>query len=137
MELELEAGAIVIKGEIANEMQVLLVRSKKQPDQWIFPKGHIEEGETIFDAAKRELLEEGGVEGAPIEKVGVANYSRDNRFFQVDYVICRFQKTIDQGEPGRTPTWFHYQEAFEKLAHKDTGEFLLEWVRKQEKKVSI
>ncbi len=38
------------------------------------PKGHIDEGETAAEAAKREVREEAGVEAALIEKLGDVRY---------------------------------------------------------------
>ncbi len=43
----------------------LLVKRTKKPftGYWSFPGGHVNEGETPFEAAKRELKEETGLEG--------------------------------------------------------------------------
>ena len=49
-----QAGAIAFR--IVDEApQIMLVRAKKTPEHWIFPKGHIEAGETAEIAAAREL----------------------------------------------------------------------------------
>jgi 8-oxo-dGTP pyrophosphatase MutT (NUDIX family) len=39
----------------SRSLQFLLM---KHPDRWDLPKGHVDPGESIFDAAKRELWEE-------------------------------------------------------------------------------
>jgi ADP-ribose pyrophosphatase YjhB (NUDIX family) len=49
------AGGVVIN----NLNQVIVV--DQDGDSWSLPKGHIDEGETPLDAAKREVLEESGV----------------------------------------------------------------------------
>ncbi len=48
---------------VAREEAVLLVRRANPPDQgrWGFPGGKIERGETLAQAAQRELFEETGV----------------------------------------------------------------------------
>jgi 8-oxo-dGTP diphosphatase len=47
---------------------LLAVRTKKPfPGCWSFPGGHVEKGETPYEAAKRELKEETGLD-ADIEK---------------------------------------------------------------------
>ncbi|MEX0305764.1 MAG: NUDIX hydrolase [Ruegeria sp.] len=57
-------GALAV---VLHEEQVLLVQRKKQPDAglWGFPGGHVEWGETVLEAAARELLEETGVIAEP------------------------------------------------------------------------
>lgn len=41
---------------------VAVVRNRKET-LWFFPKGHVEPGETDEDAARREILEETGLDG--------------------------------------------------------------------------
>ena len=50
-----QAGTIVFRTE-AGRTTVLLVRSKKDPAIWVFPKGHVDGDETEQDAAIRETL---------------------------------------------------------------------------------
>jgi 8-oxo-dGTP pyrophosphatase MutT (NUDIX family) len=46
---------------ISRSNKILLVRGRDS-DKWSFPKGHPKEGETAFQCAKRETLEEVGLE---------------------------------------------------------------------------
>ena len=58
------AGVIAV---LVRDRRVLLVRRRNPPDAglWSYPGGKIERGETIMDAAMRELEEETGIIGRP------------------------------------------------------------------------
>lgn len=56
---ESSCGAVVFR-RIAGEVRYLLIKNKRSAN-WGFPKGHIENGETKEDTAKREVLEETGI----------------------------------------------------------------------------
>ena len=56
---ESSCGAVVFRN-IAGEIRYLLIKNKRSAN-WGFPKGHIENGETKEETAKREVLEETGI----------------------------------------------------------------------------
>ncbi len=56
---ESSCGAVVFRN-IAGETRYLLIKNKRSAN-WGFPKGHIEDGETKEETAKREVLEETGI----------------------------------------------------------------------------
>lgn len=65
------AGGVLVK-IIGNHPHILLIRDKKYQD-WVLPKGHVEEGETIEEAALREVREEAGLSKVKIvTSLGVA-----------------------------------------------------------------
>ena len=51
--------------------QILLVRHSYGPNEWFFPGGGINDGESPEDAAKRELMEETACEITGMKLVGV------------------------------------------------------------------
>jgi len=57
---ELAAGAVVVRGP-PGDLRVLLLHHSTE-DRWCFPKGHVEAGESLVDAALREVREETGLE---------------------------------------------------------------------------
>lgn len=54
---------------VAEAGRVVLVRRGKEPSKgwWGFPGGHVELGETVLDAATRELAEETGLRAEPLD----------------------------------------------------------------------
>ena len=65
---------------VLRESEVLLVRRANPPDAglWGFPGGKVEWGETVEEAAARELLEETGVRAVPGAVLGQTDaISRD------------------------------------------------------------
>ncbi|MFD1135271.1 NUDIX hydrolase [Paenibacillus urinalis] len=61
------------------ELKVMLIKRKSWPfaGKWALPGGFCQENESIYDAAKRELMEETGVDGGHLEYLGV--YSQPGR----------------------------------------------------------
>jgi 8-oxo-dGTP pyrophosphatase MutT (NUDIX family) len=116
-----QAGAIAVRRS-AGVSQILIVRSRKTPTDWIFPKGHIEPGETASQAAVRELLEEGGIVGEADELVGVSAFSVGARDFEVRYFRVRYTgegRTTEE----RERRWVSFDEARELLTHLDARRY--------------
>lgn len=72
MHKEHSAGGIVFREE-SGEIAILITRSSAH-DGWIFPKGHLETGETSSEAALREVKEETGIDARIVERVGTIRY---------------------------------------------------------------
>ncbi len=72
------------------EPRVLLIRRKKDPfaGKWALPGGFVEEGEPLAAAARRELVEETGVEVGELEQLYAAcDPGRDPRGWTVSVVF--------------------------------------------------
>jgi 8-oxo-dGTP pyrophosphatase MutT (NUDIX family) len=119
-----QAGAVLFREE-NGELQALTVRSKNFPEQRIFPKGHIEEGETEEETAVRELREEGGMVG---EITGRCERLREfvfkNKLYRVRYFAMKYISTDNPGEPNREPQWTGIAETRALLPYDDLREVL-------------
>ena len=83
--------------------KVLLVKRGKAPalDLWSLPGGHVELGETVKQAAARELAEETGITAALTHLVDCLDIIRRTPEGTVDrhYVIAVFTGSWTGGEP--------------------------------------
>ena len=118
-----QSGAIVVRLD-ADEPRVLLVTSKRNPGQWIFPKGHVEPGETAQDGALREALEEGGVIGKSIGRAGRLKRGFLGFSCRIDYFLAELIREAGPPEEGRRRIWCGFDEALERLAVRDLRKLL-------------
>jgi len=116
-----QAGAIVVR-TIDSSTEVLLILSKRKPQRRIFPKGHIEIGESAEEAAHRELMEEAGIKGEQIGCAGEIHYTYDGKAYDVVYYVYTYQYNVSSGEEGRDPAWYHPLEAYELLPSDELRE---------------
>jgi diadenosine hexaphosphate hydrolase (ATP-forming) len=118
-----QAGAVVFRIE-GGIPRVLIVRSKKDPSLWVFPKGHIDPGEAATVAALREAYEEAGVSGIIIGPAGPAlTFRAGDHMMAVDYFLV--QLTAEMGSPeGREKAWLLPEEAEQRLAFENARQLL-------------
>ena len=118
-----QAGAIVFREE-GGIARVLLVRSRKNPALWVFPKGHIEAGEAPRIAALREAFEEAGVSGVITGPAGPRlTFRSGDETVTVDYYVVRL--TAEMASPeGREKVWLLPEEADQRLAFENARQLL-------------
>jgi 8-oxo-dGTP diphosphatase len=67
------AGGLVCRTTVNDEVEIVLVH-RPAYDDWAFPKGKLEQGETEADAALREVEEETGLRCRLDREVGFTHY---------------------------------------------------------------
>lgn len=112
------AGGVVVRGRGA-ELRVLLVTARRQPNQWVFPKGHIEAGETVEQAAIREVEEEAGVVATVAEPIGTLEFRNARGIVRAQFFVMGF---VTEGPPreNRRRAWFTAEEARQALGYEDS-----------------
>jgi 8-oxo-dGTP pyrophosphatase MutT (NUDIX family) len=118
-----QAGAVTFRPK-SGSFEILLIKSKKTPRKWVFPKGHIEQGESAAEAAKRELLEEAGVTGTILGAISNVLFSYNEKDYRVAYFLTLFEASKADGEPGREPTWVNYSDAMNMITVPQMKEVL-------------
>jgi len=122
MERVQQAGAIALRRR-DDTVEALVVRAKKDPAAWIFPKGHIERGESAAEAAVRELQEEAGAVGEIVKPIGVLSFQSGAEFVDVTYYLVRFIRTVPPAEE-RDSAWLPLADARQRLTFETARQLL-------------
>jgi len=124
------AGGIVFRHG-KKGVEILLIQDAK--DRWTIPKGHIEEGETAQQAAKREIGEEAGLKQVDVLGwLGKIHF----RYRRVDklvlmttqiYLVRAMGDTndIQKEEWMNGIQWFGFHDALDAIEYEDIGKLML------------
>ena len=126
----LAAGGIIID-ESSDSRRVLLVHRPRY-DDWTFPKGKLDPGETIEEAAIREVREETGLKCRIIRKLAVARYLSRKRhqgrlipkvvhYFLMERSSRRIKVPGDEVD---IALWVELDEALQKLTYAQDKKLL-------------
>ncbi len=113
MRTEVSAGGVITR-DIKGEVCILL--AKHRGDTYGFPKGHQEVGETLRQTAKREIIEETGLQNFRILKqLGAINRSFvDDRGVTIHRKIVMFRISVSdyhQDESEEITAWIPLKDA--------------------------
>ena len=124
------AGGIVFRhGE--KGIEILLIQDAK--DRWTIPKGHIEEGETAQQTARREIGEEAGLKLVDILGwLGKIHF----RYRRIDKLVLMTTQIYLVRAKGDTNAiqkeewmngikWFPFHDALDAIEYEDIGKLML------------
>jgi len=108
------AGGVVYR-ERRGAVEVLLVRARPKPHDWVFPKGHIERGESPHECAMREVREEAGADAEPIEYLDEDRFTNSRgRDVHVAMFLMKYVRDVP-AEENRERRWFSLPEALDAI----------------------
>jgi 8-oxo-dGTP pyrophosphatase MutT (NUDIX family) len=117
-------------------IQVVLVQPTGR-DTWVLPKGHVEPGEAVMDAAVREACEESGLQVTAGERLGDVSYVyswHDQPGLPPVRIFKRVYFYLMEARGGDLAAhdaeiaeakWVDLQEAPQRASHKSERELLL------------
>src|ERR1700727_1981192 len=119
----LAAGGIVLRGEKNPRIEVVRLRKR---NEWVLPKGKLDDGETPRAAAEREVLEETGHDVCVHEFLGTLAYEAGGRSKIVHY--WRMETSGGQSrelmDDVRAVDWLPLDAAVARLSRVHEREFL-------------
>jgi len=92
------AGVILWREKRPFELEIALVHRAKF-DDWTFPKGKIEDGESAIQAASREVIEETGIKPVFGPYIGFVEYEVDGEKKKVQYWMAKAPDEIGEFVP--------------------------------------
>ena len=125
------AGGIVFRRTDSGSIEILLIQDAK--DRWTIPKGHIEEGETAQQTARREIGEEAGLPDVDVLGwLGKIHF----RYRRIDKLVLMTTQIYLVRAKGNTDAikkedwmngiqWFSFHDALDAIEYEDIGKLML------------
>lgn len=125
------AGGIIFRHNKEGRIEILLIQDAK--DRWTIPKGHIEEGETAQQTAKREIGEEAGLFDVDILGWLGKIHFRYRRIDKLVLMTTQIYLVRARGDTNKIQKeewmngikWFEFHDALDAIEYEDIGKLML------------
>ena len=134
------AADIALFSFFAGKAKLLLIERKDEPfkGQWALPGGFVDIDEEVEDTATRELQEETGMAGVPLEQMRTfSGVGRDPRGRVITVlfmgVLTEGQNKLKAGDDAAKARWFNIEKLPRDLAfdHKEVTRFAIEKLKRR------
>ena len=125
------SGGIIFRHGKKGNIEILLIQDAK--DRWTIPKGHIEEGETAQQTARREIGEEAGLK--EMDMLGWLGkihfrYRRMDKLVLMTTQIYLVRAKGDTNDVQKEEwmngiRWFSFHDALDVIEYEDIGKLML------------
>ena len=117
------AGGVVVKRAGKNP-EYLLVQAKKNPQEWVLPKGHIEPYEKMRETAVREVREETGVWARITDDLRNISFTLNGKEIHVRFYLMEAEEEGRPMEKNRGHLWLPLDKALSQASHQQSQELL-------------
>jgi len=128
---ELIVGALIFNPED----KIFLMKSHKWRNKYIVPGGHVELGEKIEDALKREVKEETGLDVHNVEFISLQESIFDDKFWRkkhfifLDFACKTNSKVVKLNDEGQEYVWVSLEEALRLVVGSYTRRMIEEYIK--------
>ena len=103
--LKQKVGVVAYRKNEKDELEYLLITSRKFPGTWVFPAGSVEEGETLQEAAARECAEESGYIVEVGDEIQALEIEQGNKVSHFTFYLASVTGETDDYEKDRKRKW--------------------------------
>ena len=122
----MKGGGIVVRQENINKYLLMVYRAKH--DDWSFPKGHTEHGESIQQTVIREVKEECGIDTVIIKELTPNKYfNPKSKEETVCYMYLLKPKTLEikPENNGDKVEWVLLEDVKDKITHPNLKDYYI------------
>lgn len=129
------AGAVILR-EVEGQLKIALAHRARANKAWVLPKGHVEKGESLEQAALREVFEETGLSNVQLIKyLGTipresirSNGDVEQKAIHFYLAYAPYESNPQPPSDRRfiEPGWFCPEEAIKLLPYENDRAFLRE-----------